>query len=146
MAGFLGTSVPVWDAATVYRQDAQLSQNMLVRSTTMGSSLAKALGRGTGTRGLPEHPVALMRGHGFVCTGESIEMVTSKCIYTAQNARIQRAAIGLSGGRGGEVHDVCFLSEREALDTGRSTIAGAEKPWPLWVAEVENCSLYKNEA
>jgi hypothetical protein len=138
MAGFLGTTVPIWDAAAVYREDPELSQTMLVRSTKMGASLAKALG-GAGSDGLPKHPVALMRGHGFVCTGDSIEIVIAKCIYTAQNARVQRAAAALSAGE--EVH---FFSEREAADAGKSTIAGAAKPWPLWVAEVENNPLYKN--
>ncbi|KAI5461873.1 class II aldolase and Adducin N-terminal domain-containing protein [Mariannaea sp. PMI_226] len=139
MAGFLGTAVPVWDAATVYNEDPELSQTMLVRSSRMGASLAQALG--AGQDGLPRNPVALMRGHGFVCTGDSIEMAISKCIYTAQNARVQLAAAGLAASVGGEVHT---FNEREASDASMATIAGAAKPWPLWVAEVQNISLYKN--
>ncbi|OIW23939.1 arad-like aldolase/epimerase [Coniochaeta ligniaria NRRL 30616] len=138
MAGFLGTEVPVWDAATVYREDETMVQSMLVRSTRLGASLAQTLGVAADAEGLPRHPVALMRGHGFVCTGDSIEMVISKSIYTAQNARVQMAAQSLAGG-GGHVH---FFNEREAADAGRTTIAGAAKPWPLWVAEVELNPLY----
>ncbi|KAK4076378.1 hypothetical protein Trihar35433_2938 [Trichoderma harzianum] len=139
MAGFLGTSVPVWDAATVYREDPSASQDMLVRSTGAGASLAKALGPAD-SEGLPKYPVALMRGHGFVATANNIEMAISKSIYTQQNAQIQRAAVGLSGGMG----DVQFFTEREAHDAGMTAIAGAAKPWPLWVAEVKGHSLYKN--
>lgn len=136
MAAFLGTEVPVWDAATVYREDDSLVQNMLVQNTRLGASLAQTLG--LTTEGLPRHPVALMRGHGFVCTGESIEMVVAKSIYTTQNARVQMAAQLLAGGSG-QVH---FFDAREAADAGRTTIQGAAKPWPLWVKEVELNPLY----
>lgn len=139
MAGFLGTSVPVWDAATVYRENPSASQDMLVRSTELGESLAKTLGPADG-EGLPKYPVALMRGHGFVVTAENIEMAISKSIYTTQNAQIQRAAVGLSGG----MEEVRVFSEREAHDAGQTAIAGAAKPWPLWVAEVKGNPLYKN--
>ncbi|RFU75586.1 class ii aldolase and adducin domain-containing [Trichoderma arundinaceum] len=139
MAGFLGTAVPVWDAATVYRENPAASNNMLVRSTEMGASLAKALGPAD-DQGLPKYPVALMRGHGFVATANSIEMVICKSIYTTQNAQVQRAAVAISGG----MEEVRFFNEREARDTGSTTTAGAAKPWPLWVAEVESHPLYKN--
>ncbi|KAM0471803.1 hypothetical protein ACHAPX_009196 [Trichoderma viride] len=139
IAGFLGTGVPVWDAATVYKENPQASNDMLVRSTEMGASLAKALGPAD-DEGLPKYPVALMRGHGFVATANSLEMVIAKSIYTIHNARVQRSAMAISGGMDG-VH---FFSEREAHDTALTAMAGAAKPWPLWVAEVECHPLYKN--
>ncbi|KAL1839147.1 hypothetical protein VTK73DRAFT_4114 [Phialemonium thermophilum] len=71
-------------------------------------------------------------------------MVVAQSIYTAQNARVQRAAMGLGAG-GADEGTTRFLSEREASDAGRTTIAGAAKPWPLWVAEVQCHPLYKNE-
>lgn len=141
MAGFLGTAVPVWDAATVYRVNPNASHDMLVRSTEMGASLAKTLGP-SDKEGLPKYPVALMRGHGFVATAVNLEMAICKSIYTTQNARIQRAAIGISG----SADDVHYFTERETQDAGRTTTAGAAKPWPLWVAEVESHPLYKNLA
>lgn len=112
---------------------------MLVRSTEMGASLAKALGPAD-DEGLPKYPVALMRGHGFVATANGLEMVIAKSIYTIHNARVQRSAMAISGGMEG-VH---FFSEREAHDTALTAMAGAAKPWPLWVAEVECHPLYKN--
>ncbi|KAL7786223.1 class II aldolase and Adducin N-terminal domain-containing protein [Trichoderma ceciliae] len=139
MAGFLGTAVPVWDAATVYREDAAVSKDLLVRSTEMGASLAKALGPAD-DKGLPKYPVALMRGHGFVVTANNMEMVICKSVYTMQNACIQRAAGAISGG----MEDLRFLNEREAHDASLTAMAGGAKPWPLWVAEVESHPLYKN--
>jgi ribulose-5-phosphate 4-epimerase/fuculose-1-phosphate aldolase len=139
MSGFLGTNVPVWDPATEYKKDPELVQHMLVRDTKMGASLAKALGEGQD--GLPKEHVALMRGHGFVCVGSSIEMVIARSVYTAQNARILKDALAMAGGQS---EDFIVFSEREAADAGRSTISGAVKPWPLWLAEVENNPLYQN--
>jgi ribulose-5-phosphate 4-epimerase/fuculose-1-phosphate aldolase len=138
MAGFLGCRVPVWDADSVYTAEDQRS--MLVRSTRLGASLAQALGNaGEGGRGEPRHPVALMRGHGMVVTADRIEMVVLRCIYTAQNARVQQSAMGLGG-------TVKLFTEREARDTRGSMGQNVVKPWPLWKREVENSTLYHNLA
>ncbi len=131
MAGFLGTEVPVWDAGMVYAEDMDICQNMLVRSTKLGASLAQALG--PGTDGLPRFPVALMRGHGFVCTADSIAMVISKCIYTAQNARVQMAATTLAGGQ-----NVLFLRSEKPETRARqpSPARRSHGPygWQRWKA------------
>ncbi|CAK7214865.1 hypothetical protein SCUCBS95973_002280 [Sporothrix curviconia] len=149
IAGFLGTAVPVWDAtAAYYDAHPDVDRSMLVNNTAMGASLAQALGRGKSeAEGLPLNSVALMRGHGYVCTGESIEMVVAKAIYTAQNARVQMDAMRLSAASGvsGLSGDILFFDEREAGDTGRTTIQGAAKPWPLWMAEVTADPLYRIE-
>jgi ribulose-5-phosphate 4-epimerase/fuculose-1-phosphate aldolase len=135
MAGFLGLRVPVWDADSAYTENDQRS--MLVSSTRLGESLAQALGGGG--KGEPQYPVVLMRGHGMVVTAERIEMVVLRCIYTAQNARVQQSAMGLGGA-------VKLFTEREARDTSGTTGQGAVKPWPLWKREVENSTLYNNLA
>lgn len=143
IAGFLGTAVPVWDAtASYYQRHPNAERSMLVNNTEMGASLAEALGTSDGHDVRPKNAVALMRGHGYVCTGESIEMVVAKAIYTAHNARVQAAALNLAGASSTESADILFFDEREAADTGRTTIQGAAKPWPLWVAEVTKDSLY----
>jgi ribulose-5-phosphate 4-epimerase/fuculose-1-phosphate aldolase len=136
MAGFLGTVVPVWDAATVYKNYPEDNQDMLVKNTKLGAALAQSLGSGT-ENGIPKHPVVLMRGHGFVATSNCIEMAVLRSVYTAQNAKVQRQAIALGG-------QVQVFTEREAHDTGSTTGQGAVKPWPLWVAEVTDASLYQN--
>ncbi|KIW82631.1 hypothetical protein Z517_05658 [Fonsecaea pedrosoi CBS 271.37] len=133
MAGFLGTAVPVWDAASVYKDHPSDNQDMLVRNIKLASSLAKTLGE----NGQVRHPVVLMRGHGMVVTSESLEMCIFNCIYTQQNARVQRSAMGLGG-------DVKYFTQREAHDTGTTTGMGAVKPWPLWEKEVANETMYRN--
>jgi ribulose-5-phosphate 4-epimerase/fuculose-1-phosphate aldolase len=134
MAGFLGCRVPVWDADSAYTDGDQ--RNMLVCSTRLGASLAHMLGDG---ETVPRYPVVLMRGHGMVVTAERIEMVVLRCIYTAQNARVQQSAMGLGGA-------VKLFTEREARDTSKTTGQGAVKPWPLWKKEVESSTLYHNLA
>jgi ribulose-5-phosphate 4-epimerase/fuculose-1-phosphate aldolase len=134
MAGFLGTGVPVWDSDTVYTKDD--NQDFLVRNTRLGVSLAKSL---CNCLGELKHSVALMRGHGMVVTAESIEMCIFNCIYTAQNAEIQKSAMGLGG-------SMKLFTEREARDTNGTTGQGVAKPWPLWKREVEDSSLYHNLA
>ncbi|KAJ5624724.1 hypothetical protein N7510_001033 [Penicillium lagena] len=135
MAGFLGTAVPVWDTASVYKDHPDDNQDMLVKNVKLASALARSLG--DGAPGMPKHPVALMRGHGFVATSNSLEMVIFNSVYTAQNARVQRQALSLGT-------EVQVFTEREAHDTGTTTGQGAVKPWPLWVAEVSKSSLYQN--
>ncbi|KIW62326.1 hypothetical protein PV04_10507 [Phialophora macrospora] len=133
MAGFLGTAVPVWDAASVYQHHPSDNQDMLVKNTKLASSLARALGE----QGQVKHPVVLMRGHGMVVTAESLEMCVFNSIYTQQNAQVQRSASNLGG-------SIKYFSAREAHDTGTTTGMGAVKPWPLWEAEVSNSSIYRN--
>jgi ribulose-5-phosphate 4-epimerase/fuculose-1-phosphate aldolase len=133
MAGFLGCEVPVWDVDTAYME--QDRHDMLVRNTRLGESLAKSLGEGSELR----HSVVLMRGHGMVVTADSIEMAVFNSIYTAQNAVVQQAAMGLGA-------KVKVFTQKEATDTAGTTGQGAVKPWPLWKREVEDSTLYQNFA
>lgn len=125
--------MPVWDVAGVYRENPSYNQDMKVTNTKLGSDLAKSLGQAVD--GQPTYPIVLMRGHGFVATSDSLEMTVLRGIYTAQNAKVQMAATGLGG-------QVRVLAEREGRETGKT---GVVKPWPLWVAEVEDKSIYRNE-
>lgn len=137
MAGFLGQKVPVWDFDTVYSEKDQ--QDMLVRNSKLGASLAKSLGGEGSDSAEVQHVVALMRGHGMVVVADRIEMVVLRCIYTVQNALIQQNAQGLGG-------SIKVFTAKEADDTANTTGMGAVKPWPLWKREVENSTLYHNRA
>ena len=132
-AGFLGTTVPVWDVADVYREYPSYNQDMKVTNTKLGSDLVKS--HGPAVNGQPTYPIVLMRGHGFVATSDMLEMTVLRGIYTAQNAKVQMAATGLGG-------QVRVLAEREGRETGKT---GVVKPWPLWVLEVEDNSIYRND-
>lgn len=109
----------------------------------------------------PSSPVVLMRGHGFSCVGQSIEEAVYRAIYTCSNARVQTTAllmqggynIGLVGERFGageketgpaKREEIKFLSEREVKDTSTRLQKTVGRPWGLWCAEVNDCSLYHN--
>jgi HCOMODA/2-hydroxy-3-carboxy-muconic semialdehyde decarboxylase len=76
IAGFLGTSVPVFEI----RGAAGPASDMLIRNAGLGRALAATLG---------SHPVALMRGHGSVAAAQSLRHVVFRAVYTEVNARIE---------------------------------------------------------
>ncbi len=71
MSGFLGSGVPVFDI-----REAEGQTDMLISSNKLGDDLAKVLG---------DHVVVLMRGHGSVAVGKSIqEAVVPRGLYGGQ--------------------------------------------------------------
>lgn len=83
MSAFIGLGVPNWEI-----RDAREGSDMLVRDSYLGASLARRLGR---------HPAALMRGHGAVVVGESLQVAVGRSVYLEQNARMQLQAELLAG-------------------------------------------------
>ncbi len=94
MSAFIGLGVPNWEI-----RDARVGSDMLVRDTYLGASLARKLG---------PHPAALMRGHGAVVVGESLQVAIGRSVYLEQNARMQFQAHALAGG--GEIN---FMDDKE---------------------------------
>jgi HCOMODA/2-hydroxy-3-carboxy-muconic semialdehyde decarboxylase len=90
MAASFGPEIPVFD-------DYDPGSGLLISDLGQAGRLSKRLG---GRKG------ALMRGHGAVVTGPSLEDVVMSAIYLAENARIILAAAALGG-------DAVFLSEAE---------------------------------
>jgi ribulose-5-phosphate 4-epimerase/fuculose-1-phosphate aldolase len=111
MAGFLAKGAPVFDIRTCFG-----CTDMLVRQPEQGAELARTLG---------DASVALMRGHGFVATSESLPGVVYRAIYTERNAAIQQQAIALGG-------PVTYLDEAEALAADATNMGAVAKPWALW--------------
>jgi ribulose-5-phosphate 4-epimerase/fuculose-1-phosphate aldolase len=95
MSAFIGLGVPNWEI-----RDAREGSDMLVRDTYLGASLARTLGR---------HPAALMRGHGAVVVGESLQVAVGRSVYLEQNARMQFQAEMLAGGDGA----ITFMDDKE---------------------------------
>jgi ribulose-5-phosphate 4-epimerase/fuculose-1-phosphate aldolase len=89
MAGFLGTGVPVWDIADAQNPDDV--NDLLVRNTHLGGSLAEAFGvNGDGGKDTaPQHVVVLMRGHGFTVLAGSMQDCVMRAVYTQKNAAIR---------------------------------------------------------
>lgn len=111
MSGFLGAHTPVYEI----RHSAGESSNLLISSQALGQSLAQTLGSAH---------VALMRGHGSVTVGSSIEQAVFRAIYTEKTARLQMEAMRLG--------DINFLTEGEAQATSAMNDAHLQRPWEMW--------------
>jgi len=112
MSAFLGGGVPVFDIKAA----AGGATDMLVRNPALGRALATTLGA---------RPVALMRGHGAVVVGPSIQLTVFRGVYTEMNARLQAQAMALGG-------PVTYLDDEEARLAGGSVGGTVVRPWELW--------------
>ena len=114
VAGFLAAGVPVFEI----RAHAGLT-NMLISSAPLGKALAETLG---------DKPVALMRGHGDVVVGPSVQVAVYRAIYTDINARLQAQAIALGG-------PVTYLEKEEGEKADLIQQQVVMRPWELWKAK-----------
>lgn len=114
MGGFLGGGAPVFDIGHRFG-----CTDMLVRNAEQGAELARSLG---------SHAAAVMRGHGFVVVGGTVQAAVYRAVYTEWNARLQREAISLGG-------DVTYLTEAEAALADAANAGTVERPWQLWLRE-----------
>ena len=80
-ASVIGAKVPVWDI-----RDRFGATDMLVRTLDQGRDLAKTLGANT---------CALMRGHGAVVVGATVQQAVLTAIYLEVNANVLLRARGL---------------------------------------------------
>ncbi|KAI1363022.1 class II aldolase and Adducin N-terminal domain-containing protein [Xylaria arbuscula] len=144
MAGFLGESVPVFDISGSYTSND--THDFLVTNVRRGAALAaKFSDDSSRLTDLPDHPVVLMQSHGFAGCTTSIESVVYQAIYTQRNAQVLSSALNLEHAYGGGKDGIVFLTPQEARES-YATISGTfERPWSLWVREVEVSPLYKNE-
>ncbi len=112
MSAFLGGGVPVFDI----KEAAGESTDMLVRTPALGRALAQTLGA---------RPVALMRGHGAVVVGPSVQMAVFRSVYTEMNAKLQAQAMALGG-------PVTYLDPEEARKAQANVGGTVSRPWELW--------------
>jgi ribulose-5-phosphate 4-epimerase/fuculose-1-phosphate aldolase len=111
MSGFLGSVVPVFEI----RHTAGENSDLLIRNQALGQALCKELGSAA---------VALLRGHGNVVVGLSIQQVVFRAINTENNARLQSEAMRL-----GEIN---YLTPQEALATSDMNDEHLNRPWQVW--------------
>jgi len=110
---FLYVGVPVWEI-----RKAGGTTDMLVRNPELGKSLAETLG---------DKPVALMRGHGDVVVGPTVQRAVIRAVYTEVNARLQTIALSLGG-------PITYISAEEGAL--RDQAGGDEsRAWDLWKAK-----------
>lgn len=115
--GDMGASIPVWDIADRFGTDTDL----LVRTIDQGRDLAGTLGHGR---------VALMRSHGFVSTGRTLNDLVRLSVYIPRNARVLMAALRL----GGEIKHLHpgEIAARLAIDPESPAM---RRGWELWARE-----------
>jgi len=114
-AAFLAGGVPIFDI-----RDKFGATDMLVRNGEIGRALAESLG---------DKPVVLMRGHGNVATGPSLQIAVFRAVYTEVNARLELQAIGIGG-------PITALTPEEGIkaDMVNEQIVG--RAWDLWKQRV----------
>jgi ribulose-5-phosphate 4-epimerase/fuculose-1-phosphate aldolase len=163
MPAFLGLEIPVWDIEDAYNDTDK--HDLLVRNEHEGASLATRFAAGeneTIETSSPDRKVVLMRKHGFTTYGADIKTAVYRAVFTTENARAQtssallRSAFGNLAGQGVNLqqwdlegtlmqNDFEPLTARQAADAEESIATTIERPWGLWVAEVEANPLYKND-
>jgi HCOMODA/2-hydroxy-3-carboxy-muconic semialdehyde decarboxylase len=114
VCGFLRSLKAPFDVAAVAGEGTDL----LISSAALGRALADHLG---------EAKVALMRGHGFITVGGSIQEAVFNAVYTQVNARIQQEALRLGTPR--------YLTDSEAQACEATTLTQVGRAWDLWVKE-----------
>lgn len=165
MAGFLGTGVPVFDISPVYETMPDHTQNMLINNKRIGDALAASLSGYTTSKSfefadndsksisktlpdlpqLPDVPLILQRGHGFVTWATNLEDAIYRAVYAQKNTEIQMMAQNYSARASASATELVYLSRREAEDSGNTINAGMPKAWPSWATEVKRCGLYVNK-
>jgi ribulose-5-phosphate 4-epimerase/fuculose-1-phosphate aldolase len=111
VAGLIGPRIPVWDIAERFGDNT----NLLVTNTDQGRHLAQRLGDGK---------VTLMRGHGFVAAGTTIQEAVRLAIFLPINARVMSGALGLSA-------SIKALSPGE-IERRRIYDPNASESWRAW--------------
>ncbi|OQV09635.1 Clas II Aldolase and Adducin domain-containing protein [Cladophialophora immunda] len=164
MAGFLGPDpAPLYDVENSY--NATEPHDLLIRTPKLGEDLAKTFLTKTNESAdppvsMPDYNVVLMRRHGFTTAALDIQTAVFQAIFTQSNAKAQTTAMLLRGafdglpgneasawtGATGNDGIGAFepLTAQQAQDCEVSIGATSDRPWGLWLKEVENDSLYTN--
>ena len=115
MAGFLPDPTPVFEIRDVSGDETDL----LIRSNEQADHLASVLGIGS---------VALMRGHGSVAVGASVEEAVYNAIYTETNARGQALAEQLG--------DPIYLTAGERGTAEATMRSQLPRAWNFWLGQI----------
>jgi HCOMODA/2-hydroxy-3-carboxy-muconic semialdehyde decarboxylase len=116
-AAFLAAGVPVFDISKQFG-----ATDMLVGDSAKGIALADALGG--------KH-VALMRAHGSVACGPTLQTAVFRAVYTEVSARIQHWTMALAGNE-----PIAALSEAEGLLADEINQKAGMRAWDLCRAQI----------
>ena len=117
-AAFIAAGVPVFDISLRFG-----ATDMLISDGAKGVALVDSIGK---------HDILLMRAHGSVACGPSLQTAVFRAVYTEVNARVQHWAHALAGGQ-----PIAALSAEEGvLADGPNQTAGL-RAWDLWRGQVK---------
>jgi HCOMODA/2-hydroxy-3-carboxy-muconic semialdehyde decarboxylase len=118
-AAFLAAGVPVFDIHEKFG-----ATDMLVGNGDKGVALAHVLGK---------NHVCLMRAHGIVACGPTLQSAVFRAVYTEVNARIQHWTMAL--GRGAPI---AALDDEEGRLADAVNQTAATRAWDLWRSQVRS--------
>ncbi len=113
-AAFLAAGVPVFDIREKFG-----ATDMLVSDGAKGIALARSLGR---------KDVAMMRAHGSVTCGPTLQTAVFRAVYAEVNARIQHWALALAAGGS----PVAALDAEEGRLADVINQTAGMRAWDLW--------------
>ncbi len=116
-AGFIAAGVPVFDIAEKFG-----ATDMLVGNAAKGVALIEVMG---------DKDIVLMRAHGSVACGPTLQTAVFRAVYTEVNARIQHYTVSLGGG----VPIAALDAEEGRLADAVNQGAGM-RAWDLWRSQV----------
>ena len=116
-AAFLAQEPPIFDIADKFGET-----DMLVGNIEKGLALADVMG---------QKDIVMMRAHGSVACGPSLQTAVFRAVYTEVNARIQHMTIALSQGQ-----PISFLSPKEGQLADQVNQGAGLRAWDLWRAQV----------
>ena len=97
---------------------------MLVCDCAKGFALAETL---------EDKHVALMRAHGSVATGDTLQTAVFRAVYTEVNARIQLSAISIADTAG-----IDALEQEEGILADEINKTAGMRAWNLWRTEIRS--------
>ena len=114
-AAFLAAGVPVFDIRATFGVT-----DIVVSSAERGAAAAAALG---------DKAVVLLRAHGFIAVGPSIQTAVFRAVFTEISARVQLQAAALGG-------PIAALDAEEGRLADAINIATVGRSWELWKRRV----------
>src|SRR5712691_5030767 len=118
-AAFIAAGVPVFDIREKFG-----ATDMLVGNREKGVALAAVMG---------EKDVVLMRAHGSVACGPTLQTAVFRAVYTEVNARIQHWAAALKGGA-----PIAALDPEEGRLSDAVNQTAGMRAWDLWRSQVRS--------
>jgi ribulose-5-phosphate 4-epimerase/fuculose-1-phosphate aldolase len=112
-ASFLGFGAPVFEI-----RNHVPHSDLMISTAELGKAMAGTLGKNA--------EVVLLRGHGNVVVGPTIQITVFRAYYTEINARQQLQAITL------DRDNVVYMDDGECETTDKVMQASASRPWDLW--------------